>query len=591
MNMRKKSQKEIEADKANRIMEGIAYWGSFYRSNPQRFVKDYLNINLKLFQKILIYAMMHNERFMYIASRGQGKTWLTALFCTVRCILFPKTKICVASGTKGQALQVLLKITEDFMKGYGWGSDNLRREILEWSTSVNNAVITFKNGSWIKVVTASDGARGNRANIVIIDEFRIVDKDIIDNVLLKFLSSPRHPNYLDNPKYKHLEEENKRIFMSSAWFQDHWGYRQCQDYGLAMLDENKKYFICGLPYQISIKESLLSRGQVQDDMTESTFNDVSWLMEMDALWYGDSEGAFFSYDDVSSRRKLKSAIYPTYMIDKKNYKIPDLLDNERRILSVDIALMASGKHKNDASALIINRAIPTNRDNYVANIVYMENHEGLHTDELALIIRKLYRDYKCTDIVLDCSGQGLGVFDALVRDQVDPETGELYEALSCYNDKDMAARCKVDNAPKVIWSIKASASFNSEMCVSLRGGFKEKRINLLISELDADNILKKEVSGYGKMSVEDQVKFKMPYLNTTLLVNELTKLEHESKGGKNIKIKEKSGMRKDRYSSLGYNYWVQCQLERELLHAPKNNFTMEDYIKGFKKLNKKPISY
>lgn len=72
MDIRKKSQKEIETDKANRIMDGIAYWGSFYRSNPQRFVKDYLNINLKLFQKILIYAMMHNERFMYIASRGQG---------------------------------------------------------------------------------------------------------------------------------------------------------------------------------------------------------------------------------------------------------------------------------------------------------------------------------------------------------------------------------------------------------------------------------------------------------------------------------------------------------------------------------------
>ena len=478
------------------------------------------------------------------------------------------------------------------MKGHEWGSDNLRREISDWSTSINNAVIEFKNGSWIKVVTSTDSARGNRANIVIIDEFRIVDKGIIDNVLLKFLSSPRHPNYLDNPKYEHLEEENKRIFMSSAWFQDHWGYRQARDYGLAMLDETKKYFICGLPYQISIKEKLLSRSQVQDDMAESTFNDISWLMEMEALWYGDSEGAFFSFDDVSSCRKLKSAIYPTYMIDKKNYKIPDLLDNERRILSVDIALMASGKHKNDASALIINRAIPRN-NNYVANIVYLENYEGLNTDELALIIRKMFRDYKCTDLVIDASGAGIGVADCLVRDQVDPETGELYEALSFRNDKDMAARCKVDNAPKVMWSIKASASFNSDMCVSLRGGFKEKRINLLISEFDSDVILKKDVTGYGKMSVEEQVKYKMPYINTTLLVNELTKLEHESKGGKNIRIKEKSGMRKDRYSSLGYNYWVQCQLERELLHAPKNDFTLEDYARDFRRMriNKKPISY
>ena len=70
--MSKKSAKEIANDKSERIMDGIAYWASFYRYNPQRFVKDYLNINLRLFQKILLYAMMHYYRFMYIAARGQG---------------------------------------------------------------------------------------------------------------------------------------------------------------------------------------------------------------------------------------------------------------------------------------------------------------------------------------------------------------------------------------------------------------------------------------------------------------------------------------------------------------------------------------
>ena len=72
MAIRKKSVKELENDKSNRMMEGVAYWASFYRHNPHRFVKDYLNVNLKLFQKILIYAMMHNNYFMYIAARGQG---------------------------------------------------------------------------------------------------------------------------------------------------------------------------------------------------------------------------------------------------------------------------------------------------------------------------------------------------------------------------------------------------------------------------------------------------------------------------------------------------------------------------------------
>lgn len=68
---RKMSQKELEADKHRRIMEGVAVWASFYRCNPHRFVKDYLNVELKLFQKILLYGMMINNYFMYIAARGQ----------------------------------------------------------------------------------------------------------------------------------------------------------------------------------------------------------------------------------------------------------------------------------------------------------------------------------------------------------------------------------------------------------------------------------------------------------------------------------------------------------------------------------------
>lgn len=587
---RKKSEKEIANEKSERIMNGIAVWAGFYRANPHRFVVDYLNIKLKLFQKILLYAMMHNNFFMYIAARGQGKTWLTALFCVVRCILFPKTKICIASATRPQANEVLLKITDDFMKNYGFGSENLRREITYAAVGANKAVIDFANGSWIRVVTASDSGRGARANILLVDEFRMVDLDTINTVLRRFLTAPRQPNYLNNPKYAHLLERNKEFYMSSAWYKNHWSFEKAKAYTVNMLDDTKKYFICGLPYQVSVKEGLLSREQIEDEMSETDFDEVKWSMEMDCLFFGDTEGAFFSFDDIGCRRTLQTAVYPPSFINNKTYKIPELATNERRIMSVDVALMASNKHRNDASAIIINSAIPTNNNNYVSNIIYLENHEGLNTDELALVIRRLFRLYKCTDLVVDTNGSGLGVFDALIRDMVDPETGELYGALSCCNDKDMAARCRVANAPEVIWSIKASASFNNEICILLRSGFKQGKINLLVSEFEAEEILKDKIKGYAKMQPFEQLQYKMPYIQTTLLIYELTKLEHEIKGT-NIKIIEKTGMRKDRYSSLAYNYWVQCQLEREILQKPQVSFDIKSYAKQMKKLNKRPNMY
>ena len=185
---------------------------------------------------------------------------------------------------------------------------------------------------------------------------------------------------------------------------------------------------------------------------------------------------------------------------------------------------------------------------------------------------------------------GLGVFDALIKDITDPKTGDVYTALSCCNDEDMAERCKVDNAPKVIWSIKGSASFNTQVCINLRGGFQKKKINLLISEQMVDEILKNKIKNYNKLLVGQKFVYRQPYIETTLLMYELISLEHKVNGA-NIKLTEKSGMRKDRYSSLAYNYWVQCQLEREELNKRKNGFNLDSFAEAMRKLNKKPNTY
>lgn len=154
----------------------------------------------------------------------------------------------------------------------------------------------------------------------------------------------------------------------------------------------------------------------------------------------------------------------------------------------------------------------------------------------------------------------------------------------------MASRCKVQNAPAVIWSIKGSASFNNDICILLRSGFKTNKINLLVDEVTAEDVLAKNFKGFSKLPAQEQLMYKMPYVQTTLLRTELTKLEYEVKGT-NIKIKERTGMRKDRYSSLAYNYWVQCQLEREILRKPKYEFDVNDYAEQMRRLNQAPTMY
>ena len=170
-----KTMQQVAQDKEQRIMETVAWRAGYYRANPHRFAKECLNINLKWFQCILLWAMMQYNYFCFIAARGIGKTFLTAVFCVIRCILYPGTKVIVVSGTLKQANEVLLKIQDDFMKR----SSILCSEIEKCNIGQNDAVISFKNTSWIKTRTSSENSRSARANIIVVDEFRMTDESII----------------------------------------------------------------------------------------------------------------------------------------------------------------------------------------------------------------------------------------------------------------------------------------------------------------------------------------------------------------------------------------------------------------------------
>lgn len=57
-------------DKYLEFLNKVAKFVGIFRENPHLFVKHYLNINLKDFQKVLLWEFVHNNYSLYIASRG-----------------------------------------------------------------------------------------------------------------------------------------------------------------------------------------------------------------------------------------------------------------------------------------------------------------------------------------------------------------------------------------------------------------------------------------------------------------------------------------------------------------------------------------
>ena len=290
------------------------------------------------------------------------------------------------------------------------------------------------------------------------------------------------------------------------------------------------------------------------------------------MFYGDDGTSFFEYNAVAKNRAIKYPMLPGELSSKIQGKTLDIkpkIAGEKRILSADIALMSSKKNKNDASAIFINQLLPTKSKRYSNNIVYGKTMEGMNTADQALLIRKLYEEYMCDYIVIDCAGAGIGVYDLLVREIVDRGTGEIYPGLSCCNNPEMAARCTTPNAEKVIWAIKGNESFNSMCAILLREGFRSGKIRLLVNEFDGEDALS-DLKGYGNLNPPEKVALQLPYIETTLLINELVQLQHDNKEGK-IKVYEKNNMRKDRYSSLSYSYYVADELERRYLKKSNND--------------------
>lgn len=560
------SDQQIKQSKTDAIMNVIAERCAYYRANPHRFVSEFMGLHLRLFQKILIWAMMKYDAFYFIASRSLGKTYLVGLYACIRCILYPGTKIVACSYTFKQGKEIILKITNDFMQK----SPLLRNEIEKWSTGQNDCSIYFKNGSWMRVVVAGESSRGARSNILIIDESRLVPQKTIDEILAPMNGAPRQPGYLRKPEYSHLQEPNKIIQMSSAYFAASEMYEKVKAYTANMLDPNLNYFVCDLSYALAIKENILMRQDLINKMSEATFSDISFMMEYEGLFYGSAEDALFDYKVLDSQRNVGDCLFNLDYYRTNNIKIPEKKNDEIRILSLDIALLASRKHDNDASAFILHSGIPTSTNEYIDNIVNIDTCEGLTTEELGLETLRRFYQYDCDYLAIDANGVGQSVLDYIMgADRYDPLYNETYGALNVMNNPDLEDRCKVKNAPKVVYAIKANARSNNDMTLALRAGFQNGYINLLISDTNIEEKLSK-IRGYGKLSDVQQVGMKMPYVQTTLLINELINLTHDTSNGL-IKVKEKTGMRKDRYSSLQYGYALLQELSKGL--RPKTDTT------------------
>ena len=567
-----KKREGLSPNKRERLDEGIKIWVSFYRQNIHRFAIDYLGIQLKPFQVVLLYMIERNLKSCLITSRGLGKSWLIALYCCCRAILYPGQKIIVSCETKEQSRNLIReKIVNELMNM----SPNLKKEInpREIKIGTNESYVKFKNGSTITAINASENTRGKRAHILVVDEYVQIKNgfDTLTKILQPFLQVVRQPKYLQNPKYAHLQEENKQIYASSAWYADHWSYDLYRDYVEKMLI-GESSFVCNLPYNVALKYGLMTQKRLDEIMNDPNLSEEAFLMEYSAMFYDLGEGAYIKPSDIINNRTVVKPWYPPTDIEyidekgKRNisWKEDRTSKQELRVLGCDIAL-AQGD-KNDNTVIHYSVSIPKG-DKYITEVRYSEAINGGTAKAIALRLKQLYFDGDCDYIVMDIAGLGLAVLDALGEYTFDTERDIKYPPMCCFNKEDKKERCGYREAIPCIYGIVANEEINNAIAVTLKASLNNHTLKFLVNEFEGEDWLN-ENKNFQMLEASEKVRLMYPYVQTTLTQMEIIKLQTEITR-KGIKLVEFGSNRKDRYSALAYMNLFIREKENEL-KKPKN---------------------
>lgn len=560
--------------------ERLKRWITFFRRNPHRFIEEYFGIKLHAYQVIMIWILQRSNLAYIVASRAAAKTWIIAVWSLTLCVLYPGIKVvCCSKTLKQGGLLISEKLTN--LRDI---HPNVAREIKNMTANANTYEVIFNCGSTIRVVPSSESSRGNRANYIVIEESRLVPKDILEPIIKPFLEI-RNPPYRLKAEYKNeisLKEEGTISYITSAWYTAEYWYQYVRSCIKRMAAGDETANFLALDYLISIYHNIKSEEMIKNEMAD--MDSVTVQMEYLNIPSGSSGKSYFKPGLFP--RNTKRAFYPqredTYNHKKNPYDIKKNQD-EIRIVSVDVATRANKVNDNTIISCI--RLIPLLGRGYERHLVYMESHKGINTVSQAKRIKEVFFDFESDFLVIDLQNVGISIFDSLSQLTTNDDRGVDYPPFTVASDtfieeklrNDLSARTLGINALPVVYPILASQPLNSQIAVAFRSSLQKKLWNFLLADGDAEEFLIKSQKEFME-NANDSVStafFLNPYIQTGLFIGECINLDMTLSSGM-IKLSEKSGCHKDRYTSVSYANWVINYFDQDLLRETEevDDFTV-----------------
>ncbi len=215
----------------------------FLRNNVAFTTELFLGIKLFPFQAMAIKGMMVADYSMFVFSRGMSKTFSSAIYVLLECLLNPNSNIGVIAGSFRQSKQIFQKMEDilskpeaALLKECGF---KVTKGTDQWTLRIGTSraiALPLANGERL---------RGFRFNRIVLDEFLTIPEKIFSEVIIPFLGVVENPQEREElynlesrvidkgemtEKERYVWPNNKLIILSSPSFKFEYMYKLYKKY-------------------------------------------------------------------------------------------------------------------------------------------------------------------------------------------------------------------------------------------------------------------------------------------------------------------------------------------------------------------------
>ena len=531
--------------------ELIAYW----RVYPDKLVDYYLSLgnpyNFKFifYQRLFLRALFRHKYVYATFVRAWSKSFMSVMALMLKAVLYPGAKLFTVAGGKQQSAEILsgkvleiCKLIPAMEREIIWDTRGTRARTAQTKDSV---IYTFRNGSTLENIAASEKTRGRRFNSGLMEECVGIDQDILNEVLIPTLNVDR----MVQGQTDSNEQLNKsQIFVTTAGYKNTYSYEKLIEILCRSVVRPKDAIVLGGSWRVPVIFGLLDKNFVRDLKMDGTFNEDSFEREYESKWTGDIESAFFNSDRFDKQRKINM---PEWKYSNRTSK------DGYYIMGVDVGRFGC------TTEVVIIKVTPGAGDIPRKRIVNIYSFDEEHFGLQALKLKRLFQQYKCRVAVIDGNGLGAGLVDMLTMDTIDPDTGETLYNWGVMNDEDNKYRnMKTDDTViDAMYIMKANQVLNSEMYAYCQSEINSGRVNFLVDESIAKNKLLSQAQGK-KMSQSQRADYLMPFVQTSILKDQMLNLVYENDGAHIILKQASKKIKKDKFSALIYGLYY-CKLQED----------------------------